>query len=1020
MSDTVGILLKVETDLAQLASVSKAIKAIGGLAAEAVEQVNTLGVAIKGAFDGSPAARLSRELTALTSVTREMANATGRAGTEFKAAFGSSVTNVARESRAEIHRIAEAASSIPGPIHEATQATNGMGDAIRNAGAVLGVYFSGATIARGLDQLIGGGVRYNAVIEQQQIAFGTLLESAAAEERMRALTTFAAATPYELPEIVQASKLLQAFTGDALAVGEGLTLVGDAAAAVGAPLEATALWLGRLFSALRSGQPVGEALQNLTQLGLISGEVRDRITALQGRTLSLNEAMEAMAQSFGRYTGAMSAQSKTFNGQLSTLTDNVRTLTGELTKPLFERLSSGMASANARMSETREMLQGIANAIRDLTQWAALAAAGIAGVGAGAIAIQGGGMMLGSIIAAKFATAVAASPVWLSVGGLVAAGILAGVGTYRASASAVGALNDQSRAEAGEDARLVSIRQRLLTSRTQEEVESAGRIATRLASGYRIEARTATNDGGLFGVDGEKDRLTGMAEAYERLADLAEKRGAAIIAAAAAEAAANAAAAAAAREEAARAERLAAETKAAKETSAELAKQAEALGKRLELAIFSAATEDQKLKILEDQEALAHRRHADAIDAARLAQNEAAADAADLRVTLELLEIESRRTAIVKQRAEAKEREMIAARKEAAEAEAREKRAEIAQIEGNRLLTQAEQRARLYAVYQREAADLPNRISQTRSALEVEQQARPGGAKAAQLSGELSGLMERQAVGLPADMARTRPLSLGEDIAAQLTALRDGFETVAGSVRNVMGSAIDGISTGIQGLIKGTMTWGEALANIALTITNSIIKAIADMFAQWLVGLAVRAAVGKALAASAVAASVPMALAASAVWATPATLATIATLGGAAAGAPPAIASSIGITKATSLAMFSEGGYTGAGGRDEPAGIVHRGEIVWSQDNIRAAGGVEAVERMRVSGGGFMPSTVVSGVSSTAAAPTTAGASAAAPVINMAFFGDDRTAAQKWAESLEGQSYLVDVVQRNLHRISGT
>jgi hypothetical protein len=45
--------------------------------------------------------------------------------------------------------------------------------------------------------------------------------------------------------------------------------------------------------------------------------------------------------------------------------------------------------------------------------------------------------------------------------------------------------------------------------------------------------------------------------------------------------------------------------------------------------------------------------------------------------------------------------------------------------------------------------------------------------------------------------------------------------------------------------------------------------------------------------------------------------------------------------------QFWEGGYTGPGGKYEPAGIVHRGEVVWSQDDISAWGGVGVVESLR-------------------------------------------------------------------------
>ncbi|MDC4301837.1 tape measure protein [Acinetobacter baumannii] len=46
---------------------------------------------------------------------------------------------------------------------------------------------------------------------------------------------------------------------------------------------------------------------------------------------------------------------------------------------------------------------------------------------------------------------------------------------------------------------------------------------------------------------------------------------------------------------------------------------------------------------------------------------------------------------------------------------------------------------------------------------------------------------------------------------------------------------------------------------------------------------------------------------------------------------------------------FADGGYTGSGGKYEPAGIVHKGEVVWSQEDIKRWGGVGLVEKMRKS-----------------------------------------------------------------------
>lgn len=56
-------------------------------------------------------------------------------------------------------------------------------------------------------------------------------------------------------------------------------------------------------------------------------------------------------------------------------------------------------------------------------------------------------------------------------------------------------------------------------------------------------------------------------------------------------------------------------------------------------------------------------------------------------------------------------------------------------------------------------------------------------------------------------------------------------------------------------------------------------------------------------------------------------------------------------------ALFADGGYTGSGAKYEPAGIVHKGEVVFSQRDVLNHGGVAAVERLRLrgySGGGVV------------------------------------------------------------------
>ncbi len=61
------------------------------------------------------------------------------------------------------------------------------------------------------------------------------------------------------------------------------------------------------------------------------------------------------------------------------------------------------------------------------------------------------------------------------------------------------------------------------------------------------------------------------------------------------------------------------------------------------------------------------------------------------------------------------------------------------------------------------------------------------------------------------------------------------------------------------------------------------------------------------------------------------------------------------------IGLFDRGGWTGYGAVDEPAGVVHRGEIVWSQKDIARNGGPDTVEAMRLGKRGYLSGGMVGG-----------------------------------------------------------
>ena len=60
-----------------------------------------------------------------------------------------------------------------------------------------------------------------------------------------------------------------------------------------------------------------------------------------------------------------------------------------------------------------------------------------------------------------------------------------------------------------------------------------------------------------------------------------------------------------------------------------------------------------------------------------------------------------------------------------------------------------------------------------------------------------------------------------------------------------------------------------------------------------------------------------------------------------------AIANGLAAVARINGVQFAEGGYTGPGGKYQPAGIVHAGEVVWSQEDVRRVGGPARANAMR-------------------------------------------------------------------------
>jgi hypothetical protein len=202
------------------------------------------------------------------------------------------------------------------------------------------------------------GLKMADTIEQASLAYETLLGSAtAAEKRIKELTDFAAKTPFELAGIIEADRLLETFGARSI---ENLTMVGDAAAGVGVGIEEIAFWFGRAATAIESGRPFGEAAMRLQELGLLSGEARNKLEGMAEAGANSTEIMGVLTGELGRFNGLMEKQSKTLGGMMSTLNDNFNLLLAQVVRPFLPAVKGALSGLTDLIEQHQKDIEGFA------------------------------------------------------------------------------------------------------------------------------------------------------------------------------------------------------------------------------------------------------------------------------------------------------------------------------------------------------------------------------------------------------------------------------------------------------------------------------------------------------------------------------------------------------------------------------------------------------------------------------------------------------------------------------------
>jgi len=243
------------------------------------------------------------------------------------------------KARAEILGIGQASD-------DAGKRGSSMGGMFKTAAASMAGFIGGAAIIGGLRSAfnfaVGGAMEMNSTLEKSTLQFATLMgDSGRAEAHVRSLFDFAKKTPFETGPIIEASKMMRTFGGDALDTVDNLTLIGDASAATGAPIDQLGFWVGRLYSSLKGGQPFGEAAMRLQEMAVLTPEARQEMEAMQKAGKSTEEIFAVFQGRLGEFSGAMVAQANTWEGLTSSISDAVNIMMADALKPLFDLVKVG-------------------------------------------------------------------------------------------------------------------------------------------------------------------------------------------------------------------------------------------------------------------------------------------------------------------------------------------------------------------------------------------------------------------------------------------------------------------------------------------------------------------------------------------------------------------------------------------------------------------------------------------------------------------------------------------------------
>lgn len=237
-------------------------------------------------------------------------------------------------------------------------------------------------VVDGFKSLVGGAVDYQKSMEYYTTSFTVMTGSAdKASETVKKLADIGAKTPFDMPQLADATSLLMNFGFNADDAVDSMMMLGDISQGSADKLESIARAYGKMNSAQKVSledinMMIDAGFNPLQEISEHTGEsmqsLYDRISKGKMSVDEITESMKRSTSEGGKYFKSMDAQSQTLDGRLSTLSDTINSKLGEALQPILQKAADEWipnitnAIDNMDIDSVVSVIDDIVSAVGDL------------------------------------------------------------------------------------------------------------------------------------------------------------------------------------------------------------------------------------------------------------------------------------------------------------------------------------------------------------------------------------------------------------------------------------------------------------------------------------------------------------------------------------------------------------------------------------------------------------------------------------------------------------------------------